>query len=127
MVFDIMVEINKEEKMITDFINNNPYPSYEEMEDIIINSGYSHKLDFAAEYSRYSHNALKLIYENPHDKVLIHRMGQSIFERYDFQTLQMNFYVIKLLSPVAKSKDIEIRCAFSLVEHYWNGIGSWIG
>ena len=106
-----------ENKMMEYYVKLNPYPSYDEMIEKIID-----KLDLYAEYGEFNHICCKIIYENPTNKDLIIKMGKKIYCRGGMTALQANCYTITNFSPFYKSTDIRIKSFGRLVEFYFQDV-----
>ena len=140
----IVKEINQEKEKEKDddiekmkkFIQNNPYPKYEKVIDIIKNDEIL-KSDFIqmfSEYGKPNHKWMKEIYKNILDKKLVNKQGEMIYERGSFLTMQMNYYtfiaVVKYLLEKSNLNDDDklfIHYNFKdLLSVSWHGVGEWM-
>ena len=122
MEYNFEQELQKEQERTKKYILDNPYPTYEE-----INNKIKNEFHLIAEYGYQNHEYCKKIYDNPYNKDIIIEMGKKIYKRGGFQALQMNFHILKYSSPTIDSKDISIRCYWSNVEQYFKNVcNEWI-
>lgn len=113
--------VQEEKDAIVSFVSANPYPSYTEMMNRLESFP-----ELYAEYGEYNHMAMKTCYENLTNKEVCKRVGEHIYNRGGIQAMRSNYYVLKILSPLAMSTDIVVKCAArDYVECAWDGIGSW--
>ena len=101
-------------KLLEDYVKENPYPSYEEMETKLMQD-----LILYSEYGKMNHNCCKKIYENPTNKNLIVEMGKQIFTAGGIQALSANHKILKYHSPFSESTDTEIRSWGKSLEFYF--------
>ena len=95
---------------IYNFIDSNPYPSYDEM-DVKLNS----RLDLSSEYGLSNHQFCKSIYENffKDDKTLeIIEKSKNIYSSGGRQALFCNLETIRLYSPLSQCNDENLLKAF---------------
>jgi hypothetical protein len=112
-------ELAAEQKMITDYIAANPWPSYAEMSKRIMNH-----FDLYAEYGEMNHMALKVCYENILDKKICFAAGKSIAKRGGLEALRCNYYAFKCFGPFSQAASLQVRYCGCLLEHNWDGIES---
>lgn len=129
---ELQNEIEKENKQLSKFIKNNPYPSY----DFIVNDLIQKNKEFDqfAEYGTPNHQWIKEIYENILNDEIIKDNGKAIFERGSLYTLQYNYETLMevlyhLIRPNQNMTDelrIMIYTNFKfIVSKRWEGIGGW--
>lgn len=111
----------KDDALIT-YINNNQYPSYQ---DIVFRIMKDKRKRFLDNYTEVSHNECKMIYESIYDRATVRKYGEMMNERGGQELMWTNFYVICFYSPLRKSEDYNIRRAYEFIERYWDGIGNW--
>ena len=115
------------------FIKGNPYPSFEQVHEIIMNEPNGMGIMTNSEYGQPNHEWMKEIYENPFDTATIKRNGQVINKRGDMQTMQMNYYALLTVlnhfyKKTATKDDVRILTHYNfkdLVSSGWDGIGEW--
>jgi hypothetical protein len=112
-----MSQAKKEAKRVEKFVNDNKYPSYEEMR-----SKLEANIQLLNQYGDENHICCKIIYENPSNKDLIVKIGKEIFERGGINALQMNHAIIKYASPYATSNNIYVRSQPSIIEMYFQNV-----
>ena len=123
------------------FINNNPYPKYEEVVEILIsiareaNCEYSRKSAFnmISEYGRPNHDWMQEIYNNIMDEQIIKENGKKINDRGDKLAMVNNYYVLLHIIDY-KIHKLEVKCDATVdilypmktqVSQCWDGIGEW--
>jgi len=116
---ELALEVAKEDAMIKEWTDKNPFPSYRVMMSRITKSGYP---DWYAEYGEYNHTALKVCYESYMDKDIVRKMAESIVKRGGLQALSMNCGVYKFLGPYSNSTNFTVRATGCLLEGYCDGI-----
>ena len=89
-------ELEQDRKIILSFIKDNPYPSYEQVIEIIKNEKTMEDIypDMFAEYGEQNHQWIKEIYENIVKEELVKHKGNSINERGGMTTLHFNYYTL---------------------------------
>lgn len=110
-------EIQKENKMIEEYVKLNPYPSYDEIEKKL-----EKHLDLYAEYGDLNHFCCKIIYENPTNKDLIVKMGKKIYERGGMTALQSNYHVIRYFTPFWESSNLVIKSYARMFDFYFTEV-----
>lgn len=93
-----------ENHLITDYVIQHPYPTYDAILDLIENN-----LNLWSEYGKANHNYCKNIYDNPNNKAMIIEMGKNIYNMGGMQALVKNYTILKFLSPYWKSTDYTIK------------------
>ena len=101
-------------KLLENYIKENPYPTYEEMEERI-----SHNAVLYSEYGKMHHEYCKAIYENSTNKDLIVQMGKRIFNLGGMQALQANYNILRYFTPFSESDNSEIRSWGKIIEFYF--------
>jgi hypothetical protein len=101
--------------IIEAFIKANPYPTFEEMEEL-----QSRRLDLDSEYGLTNHNYCKKIYETLHEdnNKYIEKWIECIKSRGGSQALKCNVETLRLFSPLAKCLDEEIMQKFNKIYQY---------
>ena len=122
MEAELQKEIQKENKLIREYIKTHPFPSYDVMRKAILKQN---EIDWLAEFGEYNYNCLKICYENILDDAICKKMGQLIHARGGFTAMQENYETFKYLSPLAQSLNIAIRTAYKCLEYSWEGVGEW--
>ena len=138
---NIVKEIKKEKEKQEDilkakkFIENNPYPKYDKVINIMKNDGILKNdfMDMFSEYGTPNHEWMKEIYENILDKNIVRKNGEMIYKRGNLFTMQMNYYtficVVKYFlekSNLDEDEQMFIHYNFKdLLSNYWDGIGGW--
>ena len=132
-------------KKIKAFTNKNPYPSYEFMEDFILDKArkwhdrgdVEFKMYYFMMHSEYgytNHKLLKEIYENIEDTEIIKKNGEQIDGLGGIQTMEYNaraFHegLIYLMNEKARTKfekqDMVSVMKLQLQEG-WDGVGEWV-
>lgn len=115
-----------ENTIIENFVKNNKYPSYSDIEKKL-------PINLKCEYGEPNHYYCKTIFENPTNLKIIRKMGRKIYERGGFQALQANYYTLMCYSPFGiearlqpKMDAMVLSCwASSYIEYAWSGIGEW--
>lgn len=115
-------ELIEECRVITDYVAAHPYPSYQAICESILRA---RQIQFIAEYGDENHLLCKRIYENFTNRDIVRECGFAINNRGGFTTMQANWYILCLHSPIRQSDNYLVRSATKLVESYWNGIGEW--
>jgi hypothetical protein len=110
-------DIKREEAIVADYIKAHPWPSYKTMSKRLAKHA-----SLWAEYGEPNHMALKLCYENIHDKEVCRKAGEFIAKRGGFQAMQANFYAFSCFGPFGESPDLVIRCQGNYLQHQWNHI-----
>ena len=105
-----------EEKLVANYIAENPYPDYQSMWSSL-------PMELAAEYGTVNHCLIKQVYENMHFQQVLREAGDQIHTRGGMQALHANFTVLKYYSPMAKH--VLTRSYCGRVENAWDGIGIW--
>ena len=128
-------ERQKDVKKMKQFIENNPYPEYDKVIDIIRKDKIFRKefMDMSSEYGTHNHQWMKEIYENIMDKEIVKQNGEFIYKRGNFFTMQMNYYtfiaVIKwFLQKSNMNENDKMFIHYNmkdLLSSYWNGVGEW--
>jgi hypothetical protein len=101
--------------IIEEFILANPYPSFEEMEDL-----QSRRIDLDAEYGQHNHMYCKEIYETMHldNRKLVEGWIQTIKSSGGSQALKCNVETMRLFSPIAKCTDVGVLQKFTDIYNY---------
>ena len=75
-------ERQKDVKKMKKFIENNPYPEYDKVIDIIRKDKIFRKefMDMSSEYGTHNHQWMKEIYENIMDKEIVKQNGEFIYK-----------------------------------------------
>lgn len=124
-------ELEREIKIVSDFISENKYPSRKEIIKTIekdakrVYQFLQDGLYLILDYDEEIHLICKKIYENLNDKKIINECGKIIYDRIGFYGMQSCYYILKLYSPLAKSNNMVIRSSAIVIEYYWDGIGKW--
>ena len=128
-------ERQKDTKKMKKFIENNPYPEYDKVIDIIRKDKIFRKefMDMSSEYGTHNHQWMKEIYENIMDKEIVTQNGEFIYKRGSLFTMQMNYYTFIAIIKwfLHKSNMNENDKMFihynmkDLLSSYWNGVGEW--
>ena len=124
-------------KKIKTFVKKNPFPSYEFIENMLLEKAKRwkqkgdmelklHYLMINSEYGKHKHNKLKEIYENIENDELIKKNGSDIVENGTPRTLHYNhFAMCEILQLLIKDKSLndanEIYHGIKLrIENNWN-------
>ena len=129
-------ELEQDRKIILRFIKDNPYPSYEQVIEIIKNDKTMEDiyLDMLAEYGEQNHQWIKEIYENIMKEELVKHNGNSINERGGMTTMHCNYYTVisvlrYLIQQRAPMKDYDVNLIWynirNILSSSWNNIGDW--
>lgn len=109
--------VEKEQKMLNDYISANPFPS--EGEFII-------KIrDFPGVYSKHYYDITKKLYENITNEILCRKVGRYIDHRWGFNTMKLIYCFVRDVSPLSQSNILRIRHYSYNITIYWDGIGYW--
>ena len=125
----LMEELEYIDKEVRKFTEDNPFPNYNEMEDLF-DSPKNPDLKYYAfmwrtEYGEVNHECLKKMYESHLDEHVCKEMGKKIYKRGGFVALQACYYIMFHFSPYRLSNDRLVRFYPEIVQHHWNGIGEW--
>ena len=105
-------------KKIKTFVKKNPFPSYEFIENMLLEKANKwkqkgdmdlkfHYLSMNSEYGKHNHNKLKEIYENIENDELIKKNGSDINENGTPRTLHYNhFAMCEILQHLIKDKSL---------------------
>ena len=105
-------------KKIKTFVKKNPFPSYEFVENMLLEKAKEwkqkgemelklHYLSMNSEYGKHNHNKLKEIYENIENDELIKRNGSDIDENGTPRTLHYNhFAMCEILRHLIKDQNM---------------------
>jgi hypothetical protein len=110
------IEEQKINNQIEAFIKANPYPTFEEMEDLQFR-----RLDLDSEYGETNHNYCKNIYETmhlPNNKKILDKWIECIKSGGGSQALKCNLETILLFSPLAKCIEQEVLQKFNEIYNY---------
>jgi hypothetical protein len=114
--------LEKQKQKVSQYIKNNPYPSYEEWEQRLNNKKY---LPLLAEYGMLNHEMCKKMYENPFDEKIIIECGKRIYNSGGIQALQLNHYI--LCHAFNNPGDIIVGSAAHAITHNFNMVtDEWI-
>jgi hypothetical protein len=107
-----------EDEIIKLFILSNPYPSYEEIEDL-----QDRRIDLDSEYGLYNHNLCKNVYENLYKencKIFVEKWIKTVTDSSGggIFTLRCNAETIRLFSPISKCKIPEVIEKFKEIYDY---------
>ena len=124
--------MERDKKFFQNFIEKYPYPTYNEVMNIIQKDKDDYLFMFA-EYCEPNHQWMKEIYENPLDKETVKKNGKMINERGGKQAMVWNYYTLVavvdqhlLKSQLNRDDKIYIIYNFKdIISQYWNGIGEW--
>lgn len=123
---DFLENSKSEIKIMKEFISKNPYPSYDEIESIILSLEPKEFAMFCySEYGYENHKDCKEIYENMTDMKICRKIGQRINDRGGFTAMQANYYVLKMCTPTFKSNSFVVKTFPSVIQSYFDGIGEW--
>jgi len=122
-----------EQQYITEFVKNNPYPSYETVSNAIMNflksdndaNAKASYFQFQSEYGEYQHELMKVIYENFSDKSFCKNIGEEIHNNGGFTAMQGCYYIFRNFSPFATADNGNYHSYGRLLEYYWDGVGNW--
>lgn len=109
-----------EDEPIINFVKAHPYPSYEEMVNIIGKDDRTY-----AEYGEKNHELCKKIYENITDSKIVADCGLAINEMGGFQAMSANYKVLLMYSPFREATNPNVRSAPKQVCSHWDLVGSW--
>jgi len=105
---------NAYSELLNEYIKDNPYPDYEEMEEILSNNPVLY-----SEYGKMHHECCKIIYENATNKDLIVEMAKRIFNVGGMQALRANYQILRNCTPFSESDNPEIRSWGKILEFYF--------
>lgn len=114
--------IAAEEALVNAYITAHPWPSNKTMLKRL-----EKHIELWAEYGEWNHAALRICYENIHDKEACRKAGQAIANRGGLQALRANFYAFSGFGPFAESDNPVVRYMGRLLEHRWDGIADKSG
>lgn len=113
---------NNFEQNIENFVKNNPFPSYEEIENKLQNNCFLY-----AEYSKFCHKCTQTIYENPTNKQTILEMGKRLHRAAGDVALLTCCQILRNYSPYKDSHDIDIRSQARILEFYFAEVSpTWL-
>ena len=128
-------ERQKDIKQMKKFIENNPYPEYDKVIDIIRKEKMFRKefMDMSSEYGTHNHQWMKEKYENIMEKEIVKQNGEFILKRGSLFTMQMNYstFIAIIKWFLQKSNMNENEHFFihynmkDLLNSYWNGVREW--
>ena len=120
--YDSDEDLIQENLMIEKYVNDNPYPSYKMMCERLRNNN---AIELYAEYGEENHKLLKICYDNITNKKICKSAGQKIYNRGGHESMAKNYYTLKLFSPFAESSNTTIRSYGGMLNHWWDGVGTW--
>ena len=132
-------ELEKENKLLINFITHNEYPTYEfVMNEILLKlTDQRDKVEQVSAYDKPNHQCMKTIYENITNKTICQEQGDRIDKLIGFTGMNHNFYtycnvigyMMKNSKYNKKFTNDELRSIYCnltcLVKQYWNGVGEW--
>lgn len=101
---------------IEQFIKANPYPSFDQMEDLQFT-----RLDLDSEYGPTNHNYCKKLYETMHldnNKKYVDELIKCVKSGGGSQALKCNAETLRLFSPIAKCMEKEVLQKFNEIYDY---------
>lgn len=119
-------EVSREFKMVKEFTDKNPYPSYEELLSRLQKSDRPFPISLTSLYKENIHQFCKAIYENPVNMKKAREMGQNIYNEGGKEAMEACIYVLRMFSPTASSNSIQISGFWRMTEGWWDGIGTWV-
>lgn len=85
--------------MANNFITSNPFPSYQDVEDLLDDA---FRIDLSAEYCESHHNQCRAIYENLYNDDIIMNAAKQIFNCGGPQALNANLIILQKYSPLGR-------------------------
>ena len=124
--------MERDKKFFQKFIEKNPYPTYNEVMNIIQKDKDDYLFMFA-EYGEPNHQWMKEIYENALDKETVKKNGKMIYDRGGGQAMLWNYYTLlaivnQRLSKSQMKYDDKVFISYNfkdIISQYWDGVGDW--
>jgi hypothetical protein len=109
--------IEKEHKLVNDYIGSHPFPSEDE---------FIYKLKSNIElYSHLYYTYTKTLYENITNEIKCRRIGKNIDKMAGFDGMKLIYCMVRDLSPLKDSQSTFIRLYYYNLTIYWDGVGYW--
>ena len=77
-------------------------------------------------FAEFNYEIARNLYENITDENKCKKIGQLINKRGGFTAMQAMYYIIRDYSPLAESKNTQIRAYSCILNYNWDGIGDWM-
>ena len=124
--------MERDKQFFQKFIEKNPYPTYNEVMNIIQKDKDDYLFMFA-EYGEPNHQWMKEIYENALDKETVKKNGKMIYDRGGGQAMLWNYYTLlaivnQRLSKSQMKYDDKVFISYNfkdIISQYWDGVGDW--
>ena len=86
----------EEDKAVEQYIKETPYPSYEEMEKLVMNAkNVEYPIEYWSEYGKSNHMWCKNIYDNLTNLEIIEQNFKKIIDKGGYTAAQKNLCILK--------------------------------
>lgn len=96
-----------ERKFLDEFVESNPFPSYDEIVDLLnrqLDEGDLYAIDLIAEFGQLNYEMMKLMYANTKNTNIINDCIRTIIKNRGQYALIMNLYTMSLVSGYLYTK-----------------------